>query len=120
MLALWSVGSAMRILTALVTLALIVGCASRGVPITNSIQNFGKVNDSLYRGSQPDEKAMRQLHALGIKSVINLRMTMDVWKEESEAAASNSMAYTNIPLESLSAPTDAQVASILAAISSMP
>jgi len=63
---------------------------------------------------------MRQLHALGIKSVINLRMTMDVWKEESEAAAAHSMAYTNIPLESLSAPTDAQVASVLAAISSMP
>jgi len=110
----------MRILAALVTLALLVGCSSRGVPTTNCIRNFGKVNDSLYRGSQPDKQAMRQLHALGIKSVINLRMTMDVWKEESEAAAAHSMAYTNIPLESLSAPTDAQVASVLAAISSMP
>jgi tyrosine-protein phosphatase SIW14 len=120
MIAWWRLGSAMRILTALVTLALIVGCALREVPITNGVQNFGKVNDSLYRGSQPDEKAMRQLHALGIRSVINLRMTKDVWKEESEAAAAYSMAYTNIPLETLSAPTDAQVASVLAAISIMP
>jgi protein tyrosine phosphatase (PTP) superfamily phosphohydrolase (DUF442 family) len=63
---------------------------------------------------------MQQLKELGIKSVINLRMTNDAWKGEQAAATARSMAYTNIPLPSLSAPTDAQIASILAAISSMP
>ncbi len=110
----------MRTVTALLSLALLVGCATRGVPATNEVVNFGKINDALYRGAQPDHKAMQQLQAMGVKSVINLRMTNDVWKEEQAAATAGSMAYTNIPLGALSAPTDAQVASVLAAISAMP
>jgi tyrosine-protein phosphatase SIW14 len=110
----------MRILAALLFVALLVGCATRGVPATNGIVNFGKVNDSLYRGGQPDHKAMQQLAAMGVRSVINLRMTNDVWNGEQAVATAYSMAYTNIPLRSLSAPTDAQVACVLAAISAMP
>jgi tyrosine-protein phosphatase SIW14 len=110
----------MRIVAALLSVALLVGCATRGVSSTNDIPNFGKVNDSLYRGGQPDLKAMRQLKAMGIKSVVNLRMTNDVLKGEQAAATAGLIAYTNIPLPSLSAPTDAQVATVLAAISTMP
>jgi len=110
----------MRNVANLLLLVLLVGCATRGVPATNGIANFGKVNDSLYRGGQPDLQAMQQLKALGVKSVINLRMTNDVWKGEQAAATAGWMAYTNIPLHALSAPTDAQVTSVLAAISNMP
>ena len=120
MIALRSVDSAMRTVSALLSVALLVGCATRGVPATNGIANFGKVNDSLYRGGQPDQRAIQQLQAMGVRSVINLRMTNDVWKGEEAAVTASSMAYTNIPLHSLAAPTDAQVASILAAISTMP
>jgi tyrosine-protein phosphatase SIW14 len=107
-------------LAALFSLALLVGCATPGVAATIDIANFGQVNDELYRGGQPDLKAMQQLKVLGVKSVINLRMTYDVWKGEQAAATAASMAYTNIPFASLSAPTDAQVAAVLAAISSLP
>jgi tyrosine-protein phosphatase SIW14 len=110
----------MRLATALLSVVLITGCVTRGVPATNGIVNFGKVNDSLYRGGQPDQKAMQQLAAIGVRSVINLRMTNDVWKGEQAAATAYSMAYTNIPLSPLSAPTDAQVACVLSAISAMP
>jgi len=114
------VDSTMRNVANLLLLVLLVGCATRGVPATNGIANFGKVNDSLYRGGQPDLQAMQQLKALGVKSVINLRMTNDVWKGEQAAATAGSMAYTNLPLDALSAPTDAQVTRVLAAISNMP
>jgi protein tyrosine/serine phosphatase len=110
----------MRIVAALLSVALLAGCATRGVPTTHGIVNFGKVNDWLYRGGQPDQKGMQQLAAMGVRSVINLRMTDDVWKGEQAAATAYSIAYTNIPFRSFSAPTDAQVACVLAAISAMP
>jgi len=115
-----SLGSTMRIAAALLFVALLAGCATRGVPATHGIVNFGKVNDSLYRGGQPDQEGMQQLAAMGIRSVVNLRMPNDVWQGEQAAATAYSMAYTNIPFGSLSAPANAQVAGVLAAISAMP
>jgi protein tyrosine/serine phosphatase len=47
-------------------------------------------------------------------------MTNDVWKGEQAAATAGSMVYTNIPFNPLSAPTDDQIATALAAISSLP
>lgn len=99
---------------------LLLGVATKGFAATNLVVNFGKVNDFLYRGGQPDLRAMQQLKALGVKSVINLRMTNDVWELEPALAAAGSIAYTNIPLNPLAAPTGAQVTNVLAAISSMP
>jgi tyrosine-protein phosphatase SIW14 len=91
-----------------------------GFSADKGLVNFGKVNESLYRGAQPDAAGLRQLKAMGIKSVVNLRMPNDVWPAEPALVAASSMSYTNIPLDSLSAPTDAQVASVLAAIESLP
>jgi tyrosine-protein phosphatase SIW14 len=110
----------MKPVARLLALTLILASATRGACAANGVVNLGKVNDSLYRGGQPDLQGLRQLQALGVKSVINLRLTNDVWKAERAAVTAASMAYTNIPLDALSAPTDAQVASILAAISSLP
>ena len=110
----------MRTLAALLSIALFVGCFTRGVAAANDIANFEQVNNELYRGAQPDLKAMQQLKVLGIKSIINLRMMNDVWKGEKGAATSVSMVYTNIPFAPLSAPTDAQIATVLAAIDAMP
>ena len=99
----------------LLVLILVIGWAVPGFPATNGIVNFGRVNEFLYRGAQPDFRGLRQLDALGVKSIINLRMTNEVWPAEAAAASVLSMAYTNIPLDNLSAPTDAQVAQVLAA-----
>jgi len=38
-----------------------------------SVENFGKVNDHIYRGGQPKGDDYRQLGALGIKTVLDLR-----------------------------------------------
>jgi len=109
----------MKVAAALLSVALLVGCATRGVPRKYGIPNFGKVNESLYRGGQPDADAIQQLSAMGIKSVVNLCMA-DAWEGEQDAARAASISYANIPLRSFAAPTDEQVANILAAISTMP
>jgi tyrosine-protein phosphatase SIW14 len=37
------------------------------------LENFYKVNDTIYRCEQPDKKAFKQLEKMGIKSDLNLR-----------------------------------------------
>jgi len=37
------------------------------------LSNFHRVSDGLYRGAQPTAEGMRQLRALGIRTVVNLR-----------------------------------------------
>ena len=57
------------------------------MPPSEGITNFGKINDSLYRGAQPDAAGIKNLARLGIKSIINLRMTNEVWKAEAARPA---------------------------------
>ena len=40
---------------------------------TGGRANLHKVSDDLYRGAQPTEEGVRQLKALGIKTIVNLR-----------------------------------------------
>ena len=72
---------------------------ARGVPASEGIVNFGKVNDVLYRGAQPDDAGLERLKRLGVKTIINLRMTGDSWKEESAKAmrARNSLHERAVP-----------------------
>jgi protein tyrosine/serine phosphatase len=103
-------------------LALVVQCnaGQRGVPAQNGITNFDKVDEKLYRGAQPDELGIQHLKLLGVKTIINLRQTNDIWKAEQQEALANGITYTNVPLSSLSRPTEAQVAQVLALIQSSP
>src|SRR5882762_7785838 len=75
-----------------------VGHASaRGLPASEGIGNFGKINEILYRGAQPDEAGLKNLKRLGIQTIINLRMTDDVWKDEEAKAQSHGILYTSVP-----------------------
>ena len=49
--------------------------AREGKTSVTAVENFGKVNDNYYRGSQPDAEGLTELKRLGIKSVIDLRKT---------------------------------------------
>ena len=73
----------------------------------DGIQNFGKVNDNYYRGSQPREADMAKLKRLGIKTVIDLRGD---FVEKGPAWVRNAgMQYFNIPLRPSRPATDEQV-----------
>jgi protein tyrosine phosphatase (PTP) superfamily phosphohydrolase (DUF442 family) len=60
------------------------------------IKNFGQMDDRFYRGAQPKEKDYKQLAALGIKTIIDLREDPEAYeKREAEAAG---MRYVNLPM----------------------
>ncbi len=62
---------------------------ARGLPVQESILNFGKVSERLYRGAQPDANGIKSLKKLGVKLIVNLRMPGDGWKDEAVEATAN-------------------------------
>lgn len=81
-----------------------------------SLPRFYKVNDNLYRGAQPLSGGIERLKALGIKTIINLRSENEGTREEEADAKRAKLAYFNVPLPGLSAPSDDDVEKILALI----
>jgi len=61
-----------------------------------SIENFGKVNDHIYRGGQPKGDDYRQLVAIGVKTIVDLRGDNENWAKSSAEAAG--LRYINLPL----------------------
>ena len=71
-----------------------------------TIENFGKINENYYRGSQPLADQFIQLKTLGIKTVIDLRQ--DSVKQASEWARAAGLEYVNIPLTTKRAASEEQ------------
>jgi protein tyrosine phosphatase (PTP) superfamily phosphohydrolase (DUF442 family) len=78
-----------------------------GIPV----ENFGKVNDNYYRGSQPDAASFAQLKHLGIKTVIDLRK--DSLPEAPGQVRALGMQYFNIPMKASRAATPEQTNTFL-------
>lgn len=60
------------------------------------IGNFGKMDDHLYRGAQPEKADYAALAALGVKTVIDLRNDPTEYEKSSVEAVG--MKYINIPM----------------------
>jgi protein tyrosine/serine phosphatase len=86
----------------------------RGQPAQDGILNFGKVDEQVYRGAQPDAEAIKTLKKLGVKLIVNLRLPGDGWKEEASEALANGILYTNFPMSGVGRPNDEQVRQVLA------
>jgi len=71
-----------------------------------SIENFGKVNEHYYRGSQPNAEEFAQLKRFGIKTVIDLRE--DYKKDEETSVRDLDMQFYRIPLKTRVAATEEQ------------
>ncbi len=63
-----------------------------GVP---GVENFARVNPSLYRGAQPTDEGLKQLKAMGIKTIIDFRSYHSTQKEVAAAG----MTPVEIPLK---------------------
>jgi protein tyrosine/serine phosphatase len=100
----------------------ISGCetASRGAPSPEGLPNFGRVNSGLLRGAQPNEAGIVHLGQLGVRTIINLRQLSDSWPGEEAIARAHGIHCVTVPLKGLEAPTDAQVAEVLALIETSP
>lgn len=104
------------ILWALLIGTALSGAGERGQPPQEGILNFGKINDNLYRGAQPDADGMANLKKLGIKTIINLRQPGKSWEAEVEQARTHGLVFTNIPFSGLGRPKDEDVRLVLALI----
>jgi tyrosine-protein phosphatase SIW14 len=100
--------------------AAIIARSDRGLPPQEGIANFGRVNNKLFRGAQPDEGGIKSLKRLGIGLIINLRMPGDVLKTEAPEALACGITYTNVPLRGLGRPRDEDIRKILELIEGSP
>jgi protein tyrosine/serine phosphatase len=115
--------SAISRLRALVLLAgagLFTGTIFGADPVAAGVPNFHVVNEQVYRGGQPNGQGFANLAKLGIKTVIDLRHSGSAAKEEEKVVAAAGMRYVAVPLNGLQAPSDADVAKILAVIHEVP
>jgi protein tyrosine/serine phosphatase len=105
------------LLTLLMGLIIIpTGCATNPRGFHDPITNFDKVDDNLYRGAQPNAVGIEMLKSLGVTTVVNLRALNDTWSEEGNYATSIGMAYVQVPLNSVAAPSHKDIERILSTI----
>jgi len=78
------------------------------------VENFQKVNDSVYRGAQPTDQGFAALAKLGIKTVVDLRQIGEHSQaDEKRVVEAAGMRYVSIPMKGMSTPTDEQVSRAL-------
>lgn len=77
------------------------------------IPNFRQVNDWLYRGGQPGDADFNELLELGVKTIISLRWSSEILRDEREQAASLGLNYFAIPLSYVFFPTRHEIAKFL-------
>ena len=94
------------IIFALAIIASAQGVADQGQKIIN-IKNFGQIDERFYRGAQPREDEFKELAALGIRTVIDLRA--DPLDYEKGIVESLGMKYINIPMVGKKYPTEEAV-----------
>ena len=76
-----------------------------------NIRNFGKMDNRLFRGAQPNESDYKDLKTLGVKTVIDLTDSpKDYEKRDVEALG---MRYVNIPMSDSSYPKAEQINAFL-------
>jgi protein tyrosine/serine phosphatase len=79
-----------------------------------SISNFGVVDGHLFRGAQPKDDDFAALKALGVDTIIDLRL--DAKKDSRQLAEAAGLKYVNIPIDDHGAPTDADAAAFVKAV----
>jgi protein tyrosine/serine phosphatase len=75
------------------------------------IDNFGQINERYYRGAQPKASDYADLHALGIRTVIDL--TDDGDADEAGLVEAQGMTLVRIPMTTRVIPTAEQLAQFL-------
>jgi protein tyrosine/serine phosphatase len=81
-----------------------------------NIDNFGRISDNFYRGSQPKGQDYSDLAALGIKTVVNLTSD-DADVNEKAMVEKAGMKYIQIPMTTHEPPTPAKISQFLGLVS---
>jgi len=88
--------------------------ASEAAP--EHVRNFGEVNQNLFRGGLPTDEALRELKALGVGLVIDLREDGKGGQEEKHRVEQFGLRYAHFPLRPLSAPSETEIEEVLSLI----
>jgi tyrosine-protein phosphatase SIW14 len=99
---------------ALVVVVSATGLATSATAQIAGVTNFHQVNDHIFRGAQPTDDGFKSLAKLGVKTVIDLRETDSRSAAEKKVVEGAGMRYINIPLQGMSAPSQADVAKVMA------
>lgn len=78
------------------------------------VYNFGRVNEGYYRGAQPEAADVRELAALGVRTVVDLQKDGD--DDEPTLVEGAGMKYVRIPMTTRVPPTGAQLAEFFAVV----
>jgi protein tyrosine/serine phosphatase len=108
-----------RVFAALISFSVVVICQTsvsagqgqEGKFGNIKIKNFGQMDERLYRGAQPNERDYKDLAALGINTVVDLRNDPESYAKK--AAEELGMHYINIPMSDKSYPKDEQIETFL-------
>jgi tyrosine-protein phosphatase SIW14 len=90
-----------------------LGFSAELTPAVDGVANFHEVDPNVYRGAQPSLEGFRSLAALGVKTIVDLRGD-DRLPEEQKEVEDLGLRYISVPMSGLTAPTDEQIANILA------
>ena len=76
----------------------------------NGIAKAGKVNEYLFRGSQPNQEGVQELKRLGVATIVNLRGERQGHaKQERKQAEDLGMKFVNVRASGWSPPKDAEI-----------
>jgi len=78
------------------------------------IKNFGQMDAHYFRGGQPKKEDYKDLAALGVNTIVDLRN--DPTDYEKPTAEALGMKYINIPMDDAEYPSDATIARFLEVI----
>ena len=92
---------------------LLAACAFAQEPAANHVRNFGEVNKYIYRGAEPSGAGLEELGAMGVKTVIDLRLQSAATQAEKQQAEKLGIKYVSYPLAEFSAPGKDQVEQLL-------
>ena len=87
----------------------------------NGVPNAGKISDRLFRGAQPALSSLLQLKAMGITTIVDLRLESPQTREnERRLAESLGLRFVHIPVGGFSIPSSAQLAQFFALLRENP
>lgn len=101
------------------TLVLLAAPAISAQAESADLPNFHQTAPGIWRGAAPTEAGLRQLKAMGIKTVIDLRIAPKTVKKEGIYARSLGFNFINLPMGA-EAPTPKEVSTLLATLKQAP
>ncbi len=82
--------------------------------VVPGVPNFHEVNEHIYRGGQPSREGFKSLAKKGVRTIVDLRGGEEAGGWEGKDVEAAGMHYIHVPMAGLRAPTDQQIATVLA------